>query len=304
VNAAWKESAEKTELSTGNDVSEGIAQAGAGRRDSETAMQRLNKPPNAPVSTALILVMGLAILPFSLRFAGVPLPMSPKLSGVMDALDQISDVLAANHTSGAVTELSVNTEVNAEQPSNAQDSVNPVGHFACNGETEKRCDTFGDIPIVNASKAACARRLATKRVKRITVSEQPVASIVIAGSEIKQFAALNAVNALNIAAERRIERMKSQEFREKAEFLRGQKKEFLKNFEIQFQTGFQGIPDAKNVTVPKNLKVTVKVKRAVASSQSTAQCKVFSAMALERRRECDRAALIGLPVVNVDNSEF
>jgi hypothetical protein len=45
-------------------------------------------------------------------------------------------------------------------------------------------------------------------------------------------------------------------------------------------------------------------KPATATGETAAQCKVFSALSLERRRQCDRASLMSVPVVNPDNSEF
>jgi hypothetical protein len=272
-------------------------------------MQRLNKSPNAPVSTAFLLVLGLAILPFSLRVAGIPFPISPSLSGAMDAWQQISEVFAANQNPVVIADPAVNQDENSDQCSD-EDAADPISQLACYAEAKKGCDTFGDISAAGTSRAIKTRRAATNRRKRLSESEQPVASIVIAGSEIKQMT-LNALNALNITAERRIERTKTQQFHEEAEHFKNQKSEFLKNFDIQFQNDFSGITGPRNIAVPKNIKVTVnkmtvnKMKRpASASGQSTAQCKVFSSMLLERRRECDRAALISLPVVNVDNSEF
>jgi hypothetical protein len=258
-------------------------------------MQPFNKSSHAPVGTAFFLVLGLAILPFSLRFAGIQLPISPKLSGATDAWQQISEVFVANKFP-VVADLAENRE-DAGQPSNSEDTADSVRQLACNGDIEKECDTFGDISTVEAAKAVSPRRVATGRAKRVKVTKQPVASIVVAGSEIKQMA-LNALNALNISGEKRFELKKAKEFQLKAEI--------LKNINIQlFNDAFPVITPAKNSTVPKNMKMTVRVKRvASAAGESTAQCKVFSAMALERRRQCDRAALINLPVVNVDNSEF
>lgn len=266
-------------------------------------MQRLNKSQNAPVSTALILVLGLAILPFSLRFAGIQLPINPSLSGAMDAWQQISEIFAASPNPVVISDPSVNQEEDSEQQCSDEHPADPTSQLSCYVEAKKGCATFGDISA-DTPKASGTRRATTNRSKRVNASEQPVASIVIAGSEIRQMA-LNALNALNITGEQRIEWANTKQFHEKAELFKSQKSEFLKNIDIQFQNGSSGKARPGNIAVPKNLKVTVKMKRpASASGQSTAQCKVFSALSQERRRECDRAALISLPVVNVDNSEF
>lgn len=266
-------------------------------------MQRLNKSQNAPVSTALILALGLAILPFSLRFAGIQLPINPTLSGAMDAWQQISEIFAASQNPVVISDPSVNQEEDSEQRCSAEHPADPTSQLSCYVEAKKGCDTFGDIPAAVTPKVGGTRRATTNRSKQVSASEQPVASIVIAGSEIRQMA-LNALNALNMTGEQRVEWAKTKQFHEKAELLKSQKSELFKNIDIQFQNGFSGI-GSKNIAVPKNLKVTIKMKRpASASGQSTAQCKVFSALSQERRRECDRAALISFPVVNVDNSEF
>jgi hypothetical protein len=267
-------------------------------------MQRLNKSQNAPVSTALYLVLGLAILPFSLRFAGIQLPINPSLSGAMDAWQQISEIFAASQNPVVISDPSVNQEEDSEQRCSDEHSIDPTSQLAWYVEAKKGCDTFGVISAVHTPRTINTRRATTNRSKRASAPEQPVASIVIAGSEIRQMA-LNALNALNITGEQRIERYKTQQFHAKAELFKSRKSELLKNIDIQFQNGFSGIAGPRNIAVPKNLKVTVKMKRpASASGQSTAQCKVFSALSQERRRECDRAALISLPVVNVDISEF
>jgi len=73
-------------------------------------MQRINKSGHSPVGTAFFLVLGLAILPFSLKFAGVQVSFNPQLSGATDAWQQISEVFAASYHTGLPADLSVNQE--------------------------------------------------------------------------------------------------------------------------------------------------------------------------------------------------
>jgi hypothetical protein len=265
-------------------------------------MQRFNKSAHAPVGTAFLLVLGLAILPISLRFAGIQVTINPKISGAMDAWEQVSEAFAASFHPGLSADLSVNQEQDKDQQNGTENCVEPESHYACRGELEEESDPIGDISQVEVPKATCTRRVGPNRAKRIAASAPPVASIVVAGSVMKHLA-LDAVNALSFTAEHRIEQRKTQQFQKKSEFL---KKEFLEKIDTElFKNGLQVTPSAKNITLPKNLKVLVRVKKpASALGQATAQCKVFSAMALERRRQCDRAALISEPVVNPDHSEF
>jgi hypothetical protein len=265
-------------------------------------MQRINKSGHSPVGTAFFLVLGLAILPFSLRFAGIQVSFNPKLSGAMDAWQQISEVFAASYNPGAPADLSVNREQDTDQQKGSEECADSVSEYACNGQLEEEFDTISDISKPAAPNTTCSRRTGTPRVKRVNASTPPVASIVIAGTVMKHLA-LNAVNALNFVADQRIERMKTQEIQKKTDFL---KNIDLKKIEMElFKNGIPALTSTKNITVPKNVKVQVRFKKpASASGEATAQCKVFSALSLERRRQCDRAALISVPVVNPDSSEF
>ena len=269
-------------------------------------MQRFNKSAHAPVGTAFLLVLGLAILPFSLRLAGIQVMINPRISGAMDAWEQVSEAFAASFHPGLSADLSVNQEQGTEQQNGPENCAEAMSQYACRGELIEESDTISDISQVevpvDVPKAICTRRVGPTRAKRVAASAPPVASIVIAGSVMKHLA-LDAVNALSFTAEHRIEQRKTQESQKKSEFL---KKEFLEKIDTElFKNGIQLTPSAKNITLPKNVKVLVRVKKpASALGQATVQCKVFSAMALERRRQCDRAALISDPVVNPDHSEF
>jgi hypothetical protein len=71
------------------------------------------------------------------------------------------------------------------------------------------------------------------------------------------------------------------------------KRVLIPNFEIQ------GVPGTQN------MKLLVRPRKAIAGwTAAAAERKVFAAFAAARRRECDRAMLIGIPVLAPDNSEF
>jgi len=260
-------------------------------------MQRINKSGHSPVGTAFFLVLGLAILPFSLKFAGVQVSFNPQLSGATDAWQQISEVFAASYHTGLPADLSVNREQPTDRQQGSEECTDSATQSACNGQVEEEFDTISDISKPQTPNATCSTRTAKTHAKRVAASGPPVAAIVVAGT-VMQHLALNAVNALNFAADQRIPRFKAREVQRKTEFLNNIEMELFKN-------GIPGLTSTKNVTVPKNLKVQVRFKKpATATGETAAQCKVFSALSLERRRQCDRASLMSLPVVTTDTSEF
>ena len=259
-------------------------------------MQRINKSGHSPVGTAFFLVLGLAILPFSLKFAGIQVSFNPQLSGATDAWQQISEVFAASYHTGLPAELSVNREQQTDQQQGSEECSDSTSQQACNGQREEEFDTISNISKPQTLNATCSSRTVKTHVKRVAAPVPPVASIVVTGT-VMQHLALNAVNALNFAFDQRVARLKAREVQKKTEF--------VNNIELElFKNGIPGLTSTKNITVPKNLKVQVRFKKpATATGETAAQCKVFSALSLERRRQCDRASL-SVPVVNPDNSEF
>jgi len=258
-------------------------------------MQRINKSGHSPVGTAFFLVLGLAILPFSLKFAGIEVSFNPQLSGATDAWQQISEVFAASYHTGLPADLSVNREQEKDQQQDSEECTDSASEYACNGEPDEEFDTISNSSKAVVPDTTCTKRTAKARVKRVTASV-PVASIVVAGTLVRHLA-LNAVNSLNFTSEQRIERLKAQEVQRKTEY--------LKNIEIElFKNGIPAVNFTKNTSIPKNLKVSVRFKKPASASGENTACKVFSALSLEHRRQCDRASLVTIPVVNVDNSEF
>jgi len=260
-------------------------------------MQRINKSGHSPVGTAFFLVLGLAILPFSLKFAGIQVSFNPQLSGATDAWQQISEVFAASYHTGLPADLSVNREQEKDQQQqDSEECTDSASEYACNGEPDEEFDTISNSSKAVVPDTTCTKRTAKTRVKHVTASAPPVASIVVAGTLVRHLA-LNAVNSLNFASEQRIERLKAQEVQRKTEY--------LKNIEIElFKNGIPSVNFTKNTSIPKNLKVQVRFKKPATASGENTACKVFSSLTMERRRQCDRASLVSIPVVNVDNSEF
>ena len=77
-------------------------------------MQRLHKSPQAGLGLTFFTFLALAIIPFSLRAAGVRVSISPRLSAAIDVWRQISDGLGSGYQSGAE---SVSEPVSAQSQS-------------------------------------------------------------------------------------------------------------------------------------------------------------------------------------------
>jgi hypothetical protein len=96
-------------------------------------MQRLNRPAHAPLGMAFFLFLGLAIVPVSLKAAGVHLSFSPSLSAAADAWKEISEVFGASYQQSRDPQLPAVT--NADSDATTSDSDCTKGFVACTGGT-------------------------------------------------------------------------------------------------------------------------------------------------------------------------
>jgi len=63
--------------------------------------------------------------------------------------------------------------------------------------------------------------------------------------------------------------------------------------------------EIRNISIPKNVKLLVRMKRGIAPSATRlAECKGFAALASAKRRVCEQAMLTGVSYVTLDSSEF
>ena len=254
-------------------------------------MQRLNKNAHAPVGTAFFLFLALAILPVSLRVAGVQVSFNPRLSAAMDAWQQITEVFGASYQPGTNAGLAVVREPESI-PSKPLDScMAPTRRLACSREFEGPNRT-GEISQASASKTASVRRMFPRIAPRLPLARKQVPSLVVASSGTK-FRAMVASNALKLETNTREELLKNRE-------------KLLKVIEGQLsEEGVSPFVEIKNLPISKSLRMLVRIKRpAAVSPAKAAECKGFTAMALERRRQCDRAVLTSIPATSQDNSEF
>ena len=117
-------------------------------------MQRLNRPAHAPLGMAFFLFLGLAIVPVSLRAAGVHLSFSPSLSAAADAWREISGVFGSSYQQSADPLVPDVTNSDSDAKPSDSDCTN---HFvACTGEAE-RVPLSTPVPTVIAPKSQCPR---------------------------------------------------------------------------------------------------------------------------------------------------
>lgn len=253
-------------------------------------MQRINRSAHAPVGTAFFLFLGLAILPFSLRAAGVQVSFSPRLAAAMDAWQQIAEVFGASYHPAPASELSVVKDLDSDPSNRIESPVRPSSEFACADEVGELPGTVLDVPKARAPKAAPALRASPKSASRRSPAANRVALVVAAeaikASFEKHAPAIGALGAMKLATLKR--------------------EELLKSIDKQvFKQTFEPIGEVRNLPVSKNIRVLIRVKRAAAgSSAKTAECKVSSALASALRHECERAILTGMTTGSPDHSEF
>jgi len=118
-------------------------------------MQRLNRPAHAPLGMAFFLFLGLAIVPVSLKAAGVHLSFSPSLSAAADAWKEISEVFGASYQQTRDPQLPAVT--NSDSDVTPSDS-NCTNHFvACTDEAKPAPLSVLTVPTKNSQKPQCSR---------------------------------------------------------------------------------------------------------------------------------------------------
>lgn len=250
-------------------------------------MQRLNRSAHAPLGRAFLLFLGLAILPVSLRAAGLRVSFSPSLSAAIDAWQQIADVFGAGYQPAGASNLSVRND-SAGEPLKAVDSgACRQSLFACAREIEQVSVTLQDVSNVRPAKAGYARggcpRAASRTFAGTTPLEPNITPAATKASLEKLTRALEALSAIKLETETREELLKSIE-------------------KHMVERSFEAV---KNLAIPRGLRVLVQVKRpTIPSATKPAECKVRAALASARRLELERAMLTSMPFTSPDNCEF
>ena len=254
-------------------------------------MQRLNRAAHAPVGAAFFLFLVLAILPISLGVAGVQVSFNPRLSAAMDAWQQIAEVFGASYQPGTASNLSVVNASESDSSDLIDSSTSRCTEFRCARRPEAVTTTLNDVrdPLVLKT---CARSASPRVETRHSLAPKRVASVVVASFE-NQARVIGVLGAMKLDTVTREEMQKSIET------------QVLKPSFVA--PSFVAMAEIRNLPLPisKSMRLLVRMRRAAAaSSAKTAECKVFSALASSRSRECERAMLTGMSVTSPDNSEF
>ena len=242
-------------------------------------MQRLNKPAHAPLGTAFFLFISLAIIPVSLRAAGLQMGFSPRLSAAIDIWRQIAQSFGPNYEPGSGSELAALISSESAPSKAAESEACPFRQYACDREVEDSSQTMAEIPAA-FTPAASAQRILCSRASRVQPKTRRLDSDVSAmeftsNTEASQ-RAIKALSAHRAEAALRVEVLK-----------------------ILEKCAVSGRPDVndsvKNLGIPKSFRMLVRFKQPAAVSVTGAQCKVRTALAPAGMLKLERASLNSTP---------
>jgi hypothetical protein len=235
------------------------------------------------MGTAFFLFLALAIVPISLRAAGVQLSISPRLSAAIDAWHQIAEVVGSSYQTGSETSAPSNP---SSELSKAADEIACPREIAMLDALEQVSQASHGGVEVSFTKAESARegcpRAASrasaepKRVEPLVVSAKTELSFKKQGRAIEVFSATTLENIANCEVLRHIER----------------------------QVLRRGFERSRLLPIPKDIRVLLNLKPSISPSAiKAAQGRVRTALEAERRHERVRAPLV-TPVTTDDNCEF
>lgn len=253
-------------------------------------MQRTSK--TAHVGAAFFLCLSLAVVPVSLRVAGVQLTLSPRLAAAVDVWGQISEAFGGGYQTTTQPELAA-VENPEDQPSTPAEVSEDRTEIACTGES-------GAAPVVSKptketpyqgtriARRACSKALEPVSIERNSVDTNTAELAVHAGVIAAAFntRANTLENLRSIKVEAAVQN------------------EWLRALERQFRARrVESKRKIKDLNIPQGLKVLVQMRSPVASNNA-AECKVRAAMASVRRIELQRAGLVVDRSASQDNCEF
>src|SRR5947207_4282814 len=100
-------------------------------------MRRLNKSTNAPLGAAFFLFISLAIIPVSLKAAGVRVGVHPRLSAAIDIWAEVADVFGATYGTTGGSELAALIVPADSQQNVTTENDCPLRQYAWAGEVEE-----------------------------------------------------------------------------------------------------------------------------------------------------------------------
>jgi hypothetical protein len=229
------------------------------------------------LGTAFFLFLGLAIVPISLKAAGVHVSFSPRLSAAVDAWKQVSEVFGRGYQPSAEPELASLTNSDNDVPSATDNTGCPHRLIACARDVEELSLTLPEAPptiVMKVFSSREARASVTSHASpNSTRVKQTIARATEANSE-KGARVLDALETIRFEPAAREEFVKSRE-------------EFVKSIEEQMhQRGFERRGSIKNIPIPASLRVLIRMKPSIApTARRTAECKVRAAFGAAVRAE-------------------
>jgi hypothetical protein len=251
-------------------------------------MQRLNRSAHAPLGTAFFLFVSLAIIPVSLKAAGLKVGFSPRLSAAIDIWRQVAEVFGPNYDAGTGSELAALFASDAEPANAAGDEACPLREYACDREVDESSPTLPEIqaavvPTTDAQPAACFKA-APRNQLRTRPLGSGVAAVEISSSIEKSAQALKALSAERAEAALRVEVLK-----------------ILEKCSVSRRSDLSD--PTKNLGIPKSLRILVRFKQPAVTSMNGAECNVRTALAPAGRLRLERASL-NTPPAAPDNCDL
>jgi hypothetical protein len=249
-------------------------------------MQRLNKPAHAPLGTAFFLFVSLAIIPVSLKAAGLHVGFSPRLSAAIDIWRQVTEVFGPNYDASTTSELAALITSGGEPATVAGEEASPLREYACDREVEEEPRPVPETPAAftptaTAPRAACIKvaprtqsnpRRLESAATEITVNTGPGARVLRALSADKAEAAL------------------------RIEVLNGLEKCLIPR---SFDPG----GSVKGLPITKSFRMLIRLKQPAHAITGVAECKVRTALAPAGRLKLERASL-STPPAAPDNCDL
>jgi len=249
-------------------------------------MQRFKRSAHTPLSTAFFLFVGLAIIPVSLKAAGLQV-FSPRLSAAIDIWRQVAQTFGPNYEAGSSSDLAALIGSDAA-PSQAADEACQLRQFACEREIEDSSGTLSEtpsvsIPVVNSLPVNCSYAAPRNR-SRARRLESSVAGMQISSDIENSARALKALSADRAEAAMRIEVLK-----------------VLEKCAVSRRSDLSH--SIKKLGMPRTFRMLIRFKQSAATSVTGAQCKARAALAPAGRLKLERASLNSAPA-SPDNCDL
>lgn len=241
-------------------------------------MRRLNRSTSAPLGTAFFLFLGLAIIPVSLKAAGLQLGFHPRLAAAIEIWTGVAEVFGPNY--GVANGSDLATLITSEGTSSnaAPDAPCPLQQYACDRDIEEASLASPQIPVtfIQAAKAPRALcKLASRTYAKTKVVEPGVAPEAFSLNINTGARGFRALNGRKAEATMRLEVLNKFD------------KEINRSNLDQTSISPLALP------IPKSFRMLIRLRQPAVSSVTGAECKARAA--IEAAGRFDRASFRGTP---------